>query len=231
MGNKGVIMIKADKITKIYQNGEVKVKALKGISIEINQGEMVAIMGPSGSGKSTLMHILGCLDRPTDGNYYLEQNDVSDLPDNELAVIRNEYIGFVFQQFNLLSRTNILHNVEVPLIYAGIDKKERRLISKDLLERVGLGHRLQHFPNEISGGQKQRVGIARALANNPSLILADEPTGNVDTETGDNIMDIFHELNKQGHTIILVTHAKNIAEHAQRIIHLVDGRIKRDEVI
>jgi putative ABC transport system ATP-binding protein len=159
------------------------------------------------------------------------KNDVSDLNDNEQAVIRNEYIGFVFQQFNLLSRTNILHNVEVPLIYAGIDKKERRLISKDLLERVGLGHRLQHFPNEISGGQKQRVGIARALANNPSLILADEPTGNVDTETGDNIMDIFHELNKQGHTIILVTHAKNIAEHAQRIIHLVDGRIKRDEVI
>lgn len=224
-------MIITDSITKVYKNGKVEVKALKGISIEIEKGEMVAIMGPSGSGKSTLMHILGCLDCPTSGHYHLEQEEVSKLTDNKLAVIRNKYIGFVFQQFNLLARTSVLNNVEVPLIYAGKSKKERREIAKELLERVGLGHRLKHFPSEISGGQKQRVSIARALANNPSLILADEPTGNVDTKTGENIMDIFHELNKQGHTIILVTHERDIAEHAQRIIHVVDGMITREEVI
>lgn len=224
-------MIESKNLTKVYQNGKVKVKALKGVSFYIKKGEMVAIMGPSGSGKSTLMHLLGCLDHPTAGSYYLDGEDVSGLKSEQLADIRNNYIGFVFQQFNLLSRTSILHNVEVPLIYAGIKKNERREIAAELLKKVGLGHRLKHYPNEISGGQKQRVAIARALANNPSLLLADEPTGNVDTETGDGIMEIFHDLNEQGHTIILVTHEEEIAAHARRTIHLVDGRIHRDEVV
>lgn len=224
-------MLEVQDLTKVYQNGTVKVQALKGISFVVKKGEMLAIMGPSGSGKSTLMHLLGCLDHPTSGNYFLEGNDVSDLNDDQLANIRNHYIGFVFQQFNLLSRTTVLHNVEVPLIYAGLKKKRRYEIARELLEKVELGHRLRHFPNEISGGQKQRVAIARALANNPSLILADEPTGNVDTKTGENIMSVFHKLNEQGHTIILVTHEEDIAEHARRIIYLVDGKIKSDEVI
>lgn len=224
-------MLEVRDLTKVYQNGAVKVEALRGISFTVKKGEMVAIMGPSGSGKSTLMHLLGCLDHPTSGSYFLEGNDISILNDDRLANIRNHYIGFVFQQFNLLGRTTILHNVEVPLIYAGVKKGKRREIAREMLEKMELGHRLQHYPNEISGGQKQRVAIARALANSPSLILADEPTGNIDTKTGENIMEVFHELNKQGHTIILVTHEEDIAEHARRIIYLVDGKIKSDEVI
>lgn len=223
-------MIRIDNIAKIYQNGEIKVEALKGVSFAVKKGEMLAIMGPSGSGKSTLMHLLGCLDQPTSGKYYLDGNDVSDLIDDRLAEIRNNYIGFVFQQFNLLSRTTVLHNVEVPLIYRGLKKKKRQEIARETLEKVGLGHRLKHFPNEISGGQKQRVAIARALVNQPFLLLADEPTGNLDTKTEEEIMALFHDLNDQGHTIILVTHEKSIAKHAWRIIKLVDGEIQSDEV-
>lgn len=224
-------MIQIDNLKKVYKNGEIEVEALKGVSFEVKKGEMLAIMGPSGSGKSTLMHLLGCLDHPTDGRYILDGKDVSDLNDDQLAEIRNNYIGFVFQQFNLLSRTSILHNVEVPLIYRGIKKRQRQQIARSLLERVGLGNRLQHYSNEISGGQKQRVAIARALVNNPSLLLADEPTGNLDSETGEEIMEIFHDLHDQGHTIILVTHEMSIARHAQRIISLVDGQIRGDEVV
>jgi len=224
-------MLKVENLTKVYQNGKINVKALNGVSFTIKKGEMAAIMGPSGSGKSTLMHLLGCLDRPTSGRYYLDGNDVSDLQDDRLAAIRNKHIGFVFQQFNLLSRASILHNVETPLIYAGINKKRRLEIARRTLENVGLGNRLHHYPNEISGGQRQRVAIARALAVNPSLILADEPTGNLDTKTGEDIMQIFHTLNKQGHTIVLVTHEENIARYAQRKIMLVDGEVRSDEVV
>ena len=223
-------MLKITDLTRFYQNGEIAVKALNGVSFEIKKGEMVAIMGPSGSGKSTLMHLLGCLDRPTSGQYLLDNHDVSALADDQLAEIRNKHIGFVFQQFNLLSRTSILHNVEAPLIYNGTRKNKRQKLAKELLEKVGLGNRLQHYPNEISGGQKQRVAIARALVNNPSLILADEPTGNLDTKTGDEIMSIFHHLNEQRHTIILVTHEDSVAAHAGRVIQLIDGKIRRDEV-
>ncbi|MTI61550.1 MAG: ABC transporter ATP-binding protein [Firmicutes bacterium] len=224
-------MLLVKKLSKIYQNGQIEVKALKEVSFEIEKGEMLAIMGPSGSGKSTLMHILGCLDQGSSGKYYLEDEDVSKQSEEKLAEIRNRYIGFVFQQFNLLGRTTIMQNVETPLIYAGVEKNKRRMIARKALERVGLGHRLKHFPNEISGGQRQRVAIARALVNNPSLILADEPTGNLDSKTGKDIMKIFHELNEQGHTVILVTHEEEIAEHARRIIYLIDGMIKWDEVI
>ncbi|HKL76198.1 MAG TPA: ABC transporter ATP-binding protein [Halanaerobiales bacterium] len=223
-------MIEVENLTKIYKNGNVEVKALKEVSFKIKKGEILSIMGPSGSGKSTLMNLLGFLDTPTSGKYYLRGKDVSGLGENKLAELRNDYVGFVFQQFNLLGRTTVLHNVELPLIYGGYSKKERREIAKDLLEKVGLGHRLKHFPNEISGGQKQRVAIARALANNPDLILADEPTGNLDTATGESIMDLFHDLNEQGHTIVLVTHEENIAEHARRKISLIDGEIRKDEV-
>jgi putative ABC transport system ATP-binding protein len=224
-------MLKIVDLKKLYQIGQIEVEALKGVSFEIQTGEMVAIMGPSGSGKSTLMHLLGCLDHPTSGKYYLDKKDVSELNDDQLAEIRNDYIGFVFQQFNLLSRTSILHNVEVPMIYKGIRKKKRQEIARELLERIGLGNRLKHFPNEISGGQKQRVAIARALVNQPSLLLADEPTGNLDTKTGEEIMELFHQLHDQGHTIIIVTHEESIARHAQRIINLMDGQIIKDEVI
>lgn len=224
-------MIRVENLWKVYQNGSIKVEALKGVSFEIAEGEMVAIMGPSGSGKSTLMHLLGCLDTPTKGKYILAGNDVSALKEDQLAEIRNSHIGFVFQQFNLLSRVSILHNVEVPLIYKGVKKRKREKIAREYLEKVGLGHRLHHNPNEISGGQRQRVAIARALVNQPSLLLADEPTGNLDSRTGEEIMELFHQLNEQGHTIILVTHEENIARHAQRILHIVDGEITRDEVI
>src|SRR5690554_6686233 len=224
-------MIRIENMQKVYKNGDIKVEALKEVSFEINNGEMVAIMGPSGSGKSTLMHLLGCLDHPTAGKYYLDEKDVSTLNDNKLAEIRNDYVGFVFQQFNLLSRTTILHNVEVPLIYKGLNKRDRREIAREVLEKVGLGHRLKHYPNEISGGQKQRVAIARALVNEPYLLLADEPTGNLDSKTGDEIMELFHQLHDQGHTIVIVTHEKTIASHAQRIISLVDGKIIQDEVV
>ncbi|MGM0411200.1 MAG: ABC transporter ATP-binding protein [Bacillota bacterium] len=223
-------MIEIENLTKIYKNGDISVKALKEVSFKIDKGEMLSIMGPSGSGKSTLMNLLGFLDTPSSGNYFLRGNDVSDLNENELADLRNNYVGFVFQQFNLLPKTTVVHNVELPLIYAGYSKKERKKIAEEMLENVGLGHRLKHYPNEISGGQKQRVAIARALANSPDLILADEPTGNLDTKTGENIMEIFHKLNDQGHTIVLVTHEEKIAKHANRKISLIDGEIREDEV-
>ena len=210
--------------------GKVKVEALRGVSFYVDKGEFVAIMGPSGSGKSTLMHIIGCLDQPTEGNFIIGGEDVSKLNDDRLAEIRNKRIGFVFQQFNLLSRTSILHNVEIPLIYAGLKAKQRRELAKQALESVGLGDRLKHKPNEISGGEKQRAAIARALVNNPLIVLADEPTGNLDTKIGSEIMDIFDELHQQGHTVIMVTHELEIAKHARRIIHLRDGLIEKDEV-
>jgi len=223
-------MLKIKEIKKIYQMGKVKVEALRGVSFYINKGEFVAIMGPSGSGKSTLMHIIGCLDQPTEGSFIIGGKDVSKLNDDRLAEIRNKSIGFVFQQFNLLSRTSILHNVEIPLIYAGLKTKQRREMAKQALESVGLGDRVKHKPNEISGGEKQRAAIARALVNNPLIILADEPTGNLDTKTGEEIMKIFYKLHQQGNTVIMVTHEAEVARHARRIIHLRDGLIEKDEV-
>ena len=210
--------------------GKVKVEALRGVSFYIDKGEFVAIMGPSGSGKSTLMHIIGCLDQPTEGNFIIGGKDVSKLNDDRLAEIRNKRIGFVFQQFNLLSRTSVLHNVEIPLIYAGLKSKQRRKLAMQALESVGLGDRVKHKPNEISGGEKQRAAIARALVNDPLIILADEPTGNLDTKTGEEIMKIFYKLHQQGHTLIIVTHEAEVARHARRIIHLRDGLIEKDEV-
>ncbi|MEE8564431.1 MAG: ABC transporter ATP-binding protein [Atribacterota bacterium] len=223
-------MLEIKKIKKIYQMGKVKVEALRGVSFYIDKGEFVAIMGPSGSGKSTLMHIIGCLDQPTEGSFIISGKDVSKLNDERLAEIRNKSIGFVFQQFNLLSRANILHNVEIPLIYAGLKTKRRRELAKQALESVGLGDRVKHKPNEISGGEKQRAAIARALVNNPLIILADEPTGNLDTKTGEEIMKIFYKLHQQGNTLIMVTHEAEVARHARRIIHLRDGLIEKDEV-
>lgn len=223
-------MLEIKKIKKIYQMGKVKVEALRGVSFYIDKGEFVAIMGPSGSGKSTLMHIIGCLDKPTEGNFIIGGKDVSKLNDDKLAEIRNKRIGFVFQQFNLLSRTSILHNVEIPLIYAGLKSKQRRKLAMQALESVGLGDRVKHKPNEISGGEKQRAAIARALVNDPLIILADEPTGNLDTKTGEEIMKIFYKLHQQGHTVIMVTHEAEVARHARRIIHLRDGLIEKDEV-
>ena len=223
-------MLEIKKIKKIYQMGKVKVEALKGVSFCIGKGEFVAIMGPSGSGKSTLMHIIGCLDQPTEGSFIIGGKDVSKLNDDRLAEIRNKSIGFVFQQFNLLSRTSILHNVEIPLIYAGLKTKQRREMAKQALVSVGLADRVKHKPNEISGGEKQRAAIARALVNNPLIILADEPTGNLDTKTGEEIMKIFYKLHQQGNTVIMVTHEAEVARHAHRIIHLRDGLIEKDEV-
>jgi len=223
-------MLEIKKIKKIYQMGKVKVEALRGVSFCIDKGEFVAIMGPSGSGKSTLMHIIGCLDQPTEGSFIIGGKDVSKLNDDRLAEIRNKSIGFVFQQFNLLSRTSILHNVEIPLIYAGLKTKRRREMAKQALESVGLADRVKHKPNEISGGEKQRAAIARALVNNPLIILADEPTGNLDTKTGEEIMKIFYKLHQQGNTVIMVTHEAEVARHARRIIHLRDGLIEKDEV-
>ncbi|MBF8437810.1 ABC transporter ATP-binding protein [Halanaerobiaceae bacterium Z-7014] len=224
-------MIEVKDLRKVFKNGEIEVEALKGVSYTIEDGEFVAIMGPSGSGKSTMMHLLGCLDQATSGKYFLAGTDVGELDDNQLAIIRNEKVGFVFQQFNLLARTSISKNVEVPMIYKGVSRKERKRRAEEMLTKVGLEHRMDHNPNEISGGQKQRVAIARALVNNPDLILADEPTGNLDTKTGDEIMELFQELNDQGHTIIIVTHEPPIAEQAKRIINLRDGLISSDEVI
>lgn len=223
-------MLEIKKVKKIYQMGKVKVEALRGVSFYIDKGEFVAIMGPSGSGKSTLMHIIGCLDQPTEGSFIIGGKDVSKLNDDRLAEIRNKRIGFVFQQFNLLSRTSILHNVEIPLIYAGLKSKQRRNLAMKVLESVGLGDRVKHKPSEISGGEKQRAAIARALVNDPLIILADEPTGNLDTKTGEEIMKIFYELHQQGHTVIMVTHEAEVARHARRIIHLRDGLIEKDEV-
>ncbi|MBR53884.1 macrolide ABC transporter ATP-binding protein [Candidatus Poribacteria bacterium] len=209
--------------------GDVEVHALRGVSFTAEKGELIAIMGPSGSGKSTLMDILGCLSKPSDGEYYLEGEEVGKLSDNRLAEIRNRKIGFVFQSFNLLPRTTALHNVELPLIYGGIRRKERRIRSQEALDAVGLGDRVHHKSNELSGGQIQRIAIARALVNHPSMIFADEPTGNLDTTTSKDIMAIFQRLNDEGNTIIMVTHEPEIAEYAQRVIHIRDGLIERDE--
>lgn len=222
-------LIQFENIQKIYILGLTKVHALRGIDLQIKRNEYVAIMGPSGSGKSTLMNIIGCLDVVTEGKYFLNDNDVSELKDDELAHIRNKEIGFVFQTFNLLPRANALHNVELPLIYNGTPASKRKELAIAALEKVGLADRMKHKPNELSGGQRQRVAIARALVNNPSIILADEPTGNLDTKTGAEIMEIFDNLHKQGNTIILVTHESFIAEHAHRVVHLKDGQIEYEE--
>lgn len=221
-------IIQLSKLTKIYQMGSQEVRALDGVSFDVMKNEYIAIMGPSGSGKSTLMNLIGCLDTPTSGTYVLNAQDVSELDDAELAEVRNREIGFVFQTFNLLPRTDCLSNVELPLIYSGIKTAERRRRSIETLERVGLGDRIDHKPNELSGGQRQRVAIARALVNNPSILLADEPTGNLDTQTGQEIMMLFEELYRMGNTIIVVTHEPEIAEHARRIIRLRDGKIESD---
>jgi len=215
-------------VTKIYRMGDVEVPALRGVSLTIEEGDFVAIMGSSGSGKSTMLNILGCLDRPTNGSYRLNGTEVSQLNRNELADIRNETLGFVFQSFNLLSRTSALENVELPMIYAGIGLRERHRLARAALERVGLGDRLDHHPNQLSGGQRQRVAIARALVNTPSIILADEPTGNLDSVTSGEILRLFDQLHQEGQTIVLVTHEHDVAEHAKRQVHLRDGRVESD---
>lgn len=224
------LIIHIENIAKIYTMGEEKVFALRNVSLNIFKNEYLAIMGPSGSGKSTLMNILGCLDTPTFGKYLFTDNDVNDMNDNELAAIRNKEIGFVFQTFNLLPRANSLKNVELPLVYAGIKSDIREEMAIKALENVGLSDRMTHKPNELSGGQRQRVAIARALVTNPSIILADEPTGNLDSKTGIEIMKLFHDLWKKGNTIILVTHEEEIARHAHRIIRLRDGLIESDQM-
>lgn len=222
-------IIKIEHISKVYQVGLEEVHALRDVSLSIDKNEYVAIMGPSGSGKSTLMNVLGCLDTPTSGKYEFNNQNVSEMNDNDLAKIRNKEIGFVFQTFNLLPRSDALHNVELPLIYAGIPTAERRERAKQALIDVGLENRIHHKPNELSGGQRQRVAIARALVTRPSIILADEPTGNLDSKTGEEIMLLFNEIYEKGNTIILVTHEEYIAEHAARIIRLKDGLVETDE--
>lgn len=229
MDKKDAIAIRLRDIKKIYKMGGQELAALNGINLDIKRGEFVALMGPSGSGKSTLMNILGCLDRPTVGSYELEGKEVANLSDDELAVMRNKHIGFVFQNFNLLSRISSLENVALPLVYAGIGASERRKRAKQVLEAVGLGDRAEHMPNELSGGQRQRVAIARALVNNPEIIMADEPTGNLDTKSTKEIMEIFQEMHGRGKTIILVTHEPEIAVCANRQLLVRDGIITRDE--
>ena len=222
-------VIKLSTITKMYQMGTEEVHALRGVSLEIAKNEYVAIMGPSGSGKSTLMNIIGCLDTPTSGLYELNGQNVSDMNDNQLAKVRNKEIGFVFQTFNLLARSDVLHNVELPLIYGGVGSAERKKMAKDALQRVGLGDRMTHKPNELSGGQRQRVAVARALVTRPSILLADEPTGNLDSKTGEEIMGLFEDLHREGNTIILVTHEADIAAHAHRVVRIHDGKIESDQ--
>ena len=222
-------VIRLEKIVKNYKIGTILVEALRSVSLVIRKNEFVALMGPSGSGKSTLMNILGCLDTPTSGSYLLNGEDVSKMDDNSLAEIRNRQIGFVFQTFNLLPRSTALENVMLPLIYAGIGKAKRIEIAKQTLEEVKLGDRMEHRPNELSGGQRQRVAIARALVNNPAIILADEPTGNLDSKTSVEILGLLEEIHKMGNTVIIVTHEEDIAQHAHRIIRLMDGEINVDE--
>jgi len=219
------VLIDIKDLVKVYQMGDTEVRALAGVSVSVEKGEFIAVMGPSGSGKSTLMNLIGCLDTPTAGSYWLNGQEVSRLDDDQLAHIRNREIGFVFQTFNLLARTTALENVEVPLVYAGVPRAERHQRAKEVLEMVGLGDRMDHQPNELSGGQRQRVAVARALVNRPSLLLADEPTGNLDSHTGEEIMQLFDDLNRAGNTIVLVTHEEDIAAHAHRTIRLRDGRI------
>ena len=223
-------MIALQKLMKIYQMGDSTVHALDGVSLFIGQGEFVAITGPSGSGKSTLMNILGCLDRPTSGSYQLDGAEVAMLNDDQLALTRNKKIGFVFQNFNLLPRISALHNIALPLVYAGVAEKERLDRSLTVLTKVGLAERSEHRPNELSGGQRQRIAIARALVNDPAILIADEPTGNLDTKSSLEIMDIFCDLHKQGRTIIMVTHEPDIAAYAERVVHVRDGRILKDEL-
>jgi len=218
-------------ITKMYQMGAEEVHALRGVTLNINRNEYVAIMGPSGSGKSTMMNIIGCLDTPTSGLYELNNVNVSEMNDNQLARIRNKEIGFVFQTFNLLARSDVLHNVELPLIYGGYNSGDRKKLAMEAIEKTGLGDRAHHKPNELSGGQRQRVAIARALVTKPSILLADEPTGNLDSKTGEEIMGLFDLLHKQGNTIILVTHEEDIAMHAYRRVKIRDGHIESDEPV
>jgi putative ABC transport system ATP-binding protein len=223
-------IIETKHIRKVYQMGAETVEALKDVSIKINKGEYVAFMGPSGSGKSTFMNIIGCLDTPTSGQYILNGQDVSNMTESELAIVRNKEIGFVFQTFNLLPRASALENVALPLIYAGYNKTDRNRMAQKALDDVGLGSRVNHKPNEMSGGQRQRVAIARALVNNPSIILADEPTGNLDTKTSYEIMSLFQDLHDAGNTIIMVTHEDDIAHYSHRIVRLRDGLVEKDEL-
>lgn len=222
-------IIRVDDIFKIYRPGINEVRALDGVSMTISRGEFVAIVGHSGSGKSTLMNMLGCLDTPTAGKYHLNGKCVASMTDNQLSLVRNRYIGFVFQGFNLISGLNALENVELPLIYRGIKRNQRKKLAVDSLKRVGLGNRIYHRPSEMSGGQQQRVAIARAIASRPPLILADEPTGNLDTASGQEVINILLELNSEGHTVILITHDLEIAAYAHRIIHIIDGRVVSDD--
>ncbi len=228
-GDSARPIIQIRGLTKIYDMGKIQVEALRGVDLDVRQNEFIAVMGPSGSGKSTLMNLIGCLDTPTAGTYTLNAQEVSNLDDNELAAVRNREIGFVFQTFNLLPRATALHNVELPLIYGGISGRERKKRALQALEMTGLADRSDHRPNELSGGQRQRVAIARALVNDPAILLADEPTGNLDSKTSYEVMELFIELHERGQTVIVVTHEPDIAEYAHRAVHFLDGEIVRDE--